>query len=461
MDDAFSDVAILGAWFRDGSLTPLRLAEAAIDRAARLEPALNAFADRMEDAVLAEAAQRTKDLAAGRDLGPLHGIPVAIKDLIEVRGALTGYGSKVEPPHRATEDAGLVARLRAAGAVIFGKTNLLEYAYGIAHPAIGQTNNPHDPSRTAGGSSGGSAAAVAAGIVPLAIGTDTGGSIRIPAAYCGIVGLKPGFGTVPLDGVFPLSPSLDHAGPLARTCADAALALACISGRPMPFLPLDPASIRIGVLRRHYPLAAEGRDVAEALDAAIACLAAAGVQVRETDIPGLDRANAMLIAILQPEASVIHAGLLARNPDGYAPGTRRQIEAGFRIPATEYVTAQRFAADLRRDVEAAFGAFDVLLSPAVPFTAPHEDPEIADGGDSEILASGFANLTGHPSLVLACGMAGGLPVGLQLTGAQGKEARLLSIGGMLERLLPPCHPPHQLDVIGARKIMKEDGVYLA
>ena len=440
-DDAFADVATLGARFRDGSSTPLRLAEAALAREARLEPALHAFADRMEDAVLAEAAERTRDLAEGRDLGPLHGIPVAIKDLIEVRGALTGYGSKVEPPHRATGDATLVARLRAAGAVIFGKTNLLEYAYGIAHPEIGQTNNPHDPTRTAGGSSGGSAAAVAAGIVPLAIGTDTGGSIRIPAAYCGIVGLKPGFGTVPLDGVFPLSWSLDHAGPLARGCGDAALALACIAGRPVRFDPPDPASLRIGVLRRHFPRAAAGIGVAGAVDGAIHALGTAGARVSETDIPGLDRANAMLIAILEPEASVVHEGLLARNPAGYAPGTRRRIEAGFRAPATGLVQAQRFAATLRRDVEAAFAAFDVLVSPAVPFTAPHEDPEIADGGDGEILASGFANLTGHPSLVLPCGMVGGLPVGLQLTAALGKEARLLSIGGALERLLPPCPGP--------------------
>ncbi|MBC7739603.1 MAG: amidase, partial [Candidatus Saccharibacteria bacterium] len=173
-------IASLSASYRNGSQTPSQVVETALDRFSTLEPSLNAFADPMADLVRLQAQVATADIAAGLTLGPLHGIPVAIKDLIEVAGVPTGYGSRVLPPQIATRDAILVARLRAAGAIIFGKTNLLEYAYGIAHPDVGQTNNPHDPTRTAGGSSGGSAAAVAAGIVPLAIGTDTGGSIRIP-----------------------------------------------------------------------------------------------------------------------------------------------------------------------------------------------------------------------------------------------------------------------------------------
>ena len=194
--------------YRDGSLTPRQAVEQSLSRLAEWEPKLNAFAHVMGDSALADADRLGAELAAGQDRGPLHGIPVAIKDLIEVEGAPTAYGSKVLPPQMATRDAELVRRLREAGAIIIGKTQLLEYAYGIAHPDIGQTNNPHDPARTSGGSSGGSAAAVAAGIVPLAIGTDTGGSIRIPASYCGIVGVKPSFGLVPLDGVFPLSRAL-------------------------------------------------------------------------------------------------------------------------------------------------------------------------------------------------------------------------------------------------------------
>lgn len=204
-DIGFADVKALGKAYRDGSLTPTQVVDQAHERLARLEPSLNAFAHPMADEARTDGIRTSAELASGIDLGPLHGIPVAIKDLIDVAGVATGYGSRVERPRIATQDATLVARLRAAGAILLGKTNLLEYAYGVAHPDIGQTNNPHDPGRTAGGSSGGSAAAVAAGIVPLAIGTDTGGSIRIPAAYCGIIGLKPSFDLVPLDGVFPLS----------------------------------------------------------------------------------------------------------------------------------------------------------------------------------------------------------------------------------------------------------------
>ena len=425
METAFLTVAELGAGYRNASFTPLDVVEQALARFARLEPALNAFANPMADLVRAQAQRATAELAAGHDLGPLHGIPVAIKDLIEVAGMPTGYGSKVLAPRMATTDATLVARLRAAGAVIFGKTNLLEYAYGIAHPQIGQTNNPHDTSRTAGGSSGGSAAAVAAGIVPLAIGTDTGGSIRIPAAYCGIVGVKPTFGLVPLDGVFPLSWSLDHAGPLARTVADAALALACLSGRPMPLTTQAP--LRIGLIDRQFSRTPIGRPVTDVVEARLQQLQDGGATLITLDCADFWRANATLITILAPEAALIHADLLALNPGGYAPGTRAQIEAGALTRATDYIAARRLQADLRPLVEALFDQVDVLIAPSVPFVAPHEDPVIVDDQDSEMLSSGFANVTGHPSLSLPCGVIDGLPVGMQLTGPFGQDSRLLSI----------------------------------
>lgn len=434
---AFPTVTDLATAYRNGTRTPSDVVDEAFARIAATEPSLNAFACRMEEAARAEARRRTAELKAGTDLGPLHGIPVAIKDLIEVEGAPTGYGSKVQAPQVAARDAALVARLRAAGAVILGKTNLLEYAYGVAHPAIGQTNNPHDPSRTAGGSSGGSAAAVAAGIVPLAIGTDTGGSIRIPAAYCGIVGLKPGFGLVPLDGVFPLAQSLDHAGPLARTVTDTALALACLAARPMPLAPPALRGLRIGILSRHVSGTDLGRAVSDRFRQLVETLRIAGARIVPIDIPGLDHANQTLVAILRPEASVIHERLIASNPGGYAPGTRSQIETGFTLPATDYIKARQAQDALRAAVETAFSGVDVLISPSVPFVAPHEDPEIADGQDSEMLASGFANVTGHPSLSLPFGQSQGLPVGLQLTGPQGADARLLSVALRIETAVPP------------------------
>ena len=433
METAFLSVAELGAGYRNGSFTPAHVVEQAWARLIRMEPSLNAFANPMAHLARAAALRATADFAAGRDLGPLHGIPVAIKDLIEVAGVPTGYGSKVHSPRMANADAMLVARLRTAGAVIFGKTNLLEYAYGIAHPEIGQTNNPHDTSRTAGGSSGGSAAAVAAGIVPLAIGTDTGGSIRIPAAYCGIVGLKPTYGLVPLDGVFPLSWSLDHAGPLARSDEDAALALACLSGRPMP-LDFGPGPLRIGLIRRQFSQTAIGRPVTDLVEACVAQLRARA-EVMAVDCAGLDQANATLLTILAPEAALIHTDLMALNPAGYAPGTRAQIVAGSAMSATEYVAARRFQADLRLRVEALFQGVDVLLAPSVPFVAPFEDPVIVDDQDSELLSSGFSNVTGHPSVSLPCGWISGLPVGLQLTGPLGQDARLLSIARKVALLL--------------------------
>ncbi|MBI1417037.1 MAG: amidase [Limimaricola sp.] len=432
---ASEGIAALSRAYRAGQTTPVDVVQAALARIAARDPVLNAFADPMAAQAMAQAEAMTAAQAAGQAAGPLFGIPVAVKDLIEVAGAPTGYGTMAVPPRVAARDAALVARLRAAGAIIMGKTNLLEYAYGVAHPAIGQTNNPHDPTRTAGGSSGGSAAAVADGIVPLAVGTDTGGSIRIPAAYCGIVGMKPTFGLVPLDGVFPLSWSLDHAGPLARSVEDAAALLAVLADRPIVLADAGLDGLRIGIVRRHVSSTPLGRDVTRLFEAAMARLEAAGARLVEVDHPMLAEANARLISILMPEASVIHAELFAQNPDGYAPGTRQQIVAGFDIPATEHVRALRFQRAFRDAVEGMFATCDVLAAPAVPFVAPIEDPEIAEGEDSEMLASGFANVSGHPALSLPCGMAGQLPAGLQLVGPFGDDAGLLSVARTIESAL--------------------------
>ena len=424
----------LGSAFRAGALTPRDAIEAALQAIAGRDAELNAFSHVLAGSARAEADRLGQELLNGRDRGPLHGIPVAIKDLIDVEGAPTGFGTRAVAPRIAARDATLVARLRAAGAVILGKTTLLEFAYGVAHPEIGQTNNPHDPTRTAGGSSGGSAAAVAAGIVPLAVGTDTGGSVRIPAAYCGIVGMKPSYGLVPLDGVFPLSWSLDHAGPLARGVADAATMLACLAGRAMP-LSVPAAGLRLGVLRRHFPADPANAGVCAAIDAALGRLGAAGTACIDVDIPGIEAANSALLDILMPEATVSHDRLDGADPAGYAAGTLRQIEAGRVARATDLVRARQTQEALRRAVDTALGGVDALVSPAVPFVAPHEDPEIDDHGDSEMLASGFANLTGHPSLSLPAGSCEGLPVGLQVTGRRGADAALLSLSAELERQL--------------------------
>jgi len=441
-ETAFLSIEQLQARYRDGSLTPLEVVSQALNRLDRMEPGLNAVAYKMADHALAEANRLTAGLREGKDSGPLHGIPVAIKDLIDVRNVPTGFGSRIRAPVIADADAELVRRLREAGAIILCKSNLLEYAYGIAHPDIGQTNNPHDVSRTSGGSSGGSAALVAAGIVPLAIGTDTGGSIRIPAAYCGIVGIKPTFGLVPIDGVFPLSWTLDHAGPLCRSVADTAVVLECIGARPMHLVPISLNGLRIGIIPHHFddPVVTSG--IAQSMRDVIDKLGEQGATTTEIKIPDLAGINRELVNILRPEAALIHAELHAENAAGYAPATRSQIEAGFTVSAVHYVRAQRYRERMRALVEAQFADVDVILSPSVPYVAPHEDPEIAeDGGEGEMLASGFANMTGHPSISLPCGLSENLPVGIQLTGGLGQDSRLLSIALGIESTLDAYRRP--------------------
>jgi aspartyl-tRNA(Asn)/glutamyl-tRNA(Gln) amidotransferase subunit A len=260
--------------------------------------------------------------------------------------------------------------------------------------------------------------------------------VPIPAAYCGIVGLKPTFGLVPLDGVFPLSWSLDHAGPLARSIEDAALGLACLSGTPMPLAQRSLHGIRIGLLRQHFVATPGSLAVETCVRAAIESLRRQGAIITEISMPNLDWANPELVSILRPEASLIHRALLAENPDGYAPATRTKITEGFDVRATDYVAAMRFRDGLRAEVEAVFSGVDVLLSPSVPFVAPEEDPLDEDGGgDSEGLASGFANVTGHPAINLPCGFSEHLPFGLQLVGALGGDARLLSIALAIQTAL--------------------------
>ena len=437
---AWLDVRELGTAYRNGGLTPAQVVETALARLAALEPTLNAFIEPGAASARAAAEVATREIASGLDRGPMHGIPVAIKDLIDVAGLPTTCATRAVLPVTPARDAELVRRLREAGAIILGKTNLLEFAYGSVHPAFGQTNNPHDPARTSGGSSGGSAAAVAAGIVPLAVGTDTGGSIRIPAAYCGIVGLKPSHGLVPTEGVFPLSWSLDHAGPLARTVADAAIFMAAVTGQPRADV-AELGALRFGVVRALLDSPAVTPGVRSSIETALDALRRAGAAIYEVTIPELDAANAALSAILLPEARLVHEATALRNPDGYAAPTLAQIEAGRHVLATDLVRARHLARRLRAAIDALVEECDAILTPSVAWIAPAADPDLSsDDGDVEMLCSGFTNLTGHPSLSLACGVSDGLPVGLQLVGARGADARLLAVAAAVEAAMPatPC-----------------------
>ena len=355
--------------------------------------------------------------------GPMHGVPVAVKDNIDVRGVVTTNASTVGVPPPATRDATVVARLREAGAELLCKTNLLEYAAGSVNPAYGMTFNPHDESRTSGGSSSGSAALVAAGVCDYALGTDTGGSIRIPAAYCGIVGLKPTYGLVPVDGVFPLSTTCDHVGTLTRTVAQTAALLGVLTGRRYELRPV--AGLRLGVLRRQLD---DPELVPSVRDRVLEAIERLGFATVDVDLPELDLVDDALGAIVLREAWDVHKELFEQHADEYGPGTRALLERGSTIDDDAY----RAGLADRERVAAAFAAVfervDVLAGPTVAYPAPPEDPPFGTPeGDVEGRYTGPYNLAGNPAVSLPCGLAeGSLPAGLQLAAAVGGDELLLS-----------------------------------
>ena len=366
--------------------------------------------------------------------GPLLGTAVAVKDNIDVAGVVTTNASTVGTPPPAERDAPVVARLRAAAADLLCKTNLLEYAAGSVNPAYGMTYNPLDRSRTSGGSSSGSAALVAAGVTDWALGTDTGGSIRIPAAYCGIVGLKPTYGLVPLEGVFPLSESCDHVGTLTTTVEQTATLLSVLAGAPVELR--EPTGARIGVLRRQVDDPDLTPGVAARVRAAIDALANAGFDVVDVDVPELELVDEALGAIILREAWNVHRGLYEREGDHYGPGTRALIELGRDVTDAEYerglADQQRVAAGFAR----VFGEVDVLAGPTAAYVAPPEDPPVGTPeGNLEGRYTAPYNLAGAPAVSVPCGIAERtLPAGLQLAAAVGNDALLLSVARRFEEV---------------------------
>jgi 2-dehydropantoate 2-reductase len=409
---------------------------ATYERMARLGEPLNAVA-----AVIG-APDRAAD-------GPLAGQPVAVKDIVAIAGVPTRCGSPVHDPAPAAADAVLVSRLREAGAEVFAASQCLEYAAGFAHPAVGDTRNPVDPSKTSGGSSGGSAALVAAGVCDLAVGTDTGGSIRIPAAYCGIVGLKPSYGLVPVDGVFPLSPRCDHAGTLTATVGCAADLLAVLAGQPdiartagtagpaRPARADDGATCAVGVLTGQLTDPSVTPEVADALAAAIAALTAAGWDVRQVDAPWLGQLPAWeqtLAVIVAREAHLVHAG---RDTAGYSEGTRALLEYGASVTDEQFARALAEQAELTAAIEASLAGVDALIGPSVGYQAPEQDPPFGVGDEgAEGRFTCPYNLSGHPALSMPVPVPdGSLPVGMQLAGRRDGDAALLKVAAAAESVL--------------------------
>ena len=399
---------------------------AAYERLERLGRPLNAVAS------VAPVPARAAD-------GPLAGQPVAVKDIIAVAGLPTRCGSPASDPAPARGDATVVRRLRTAGAEVFATTQCLEYAAGFAHPQIGDTRNPRDPSRTSGGSSGGSAAVVAAGVCDLSVGTDTGGSVRIPAAYCGVVGLKPSYGALPAAGVFPLSPTCDHVGTLTATVAGAARLFGVLAGEDPPGggLPVeaDDQRFTVGVLAGQFADPSVTPEVRAAVRRALGRLRAAGWEVRELTAPwlaGLAEWAEVLAVIVAREATAVHRG---RDISRYAEGTRALLEFGAAVSGERYERALARRAVLTAAIDENLAGVDVLAGPTVGFQAPEEDPPFGVGEDSgEGRFTGPYNLSGHPALSLPV-PADGLPVGLQLAGRTGGDWPLLRVAAAVERVL--------------------------
>lgn len=434
-------IATASAALREKRISAVSLVERAIDHYERHGAATNAFITFTPETALGEA--RACDADAKRDQwrGPLHGIPISIKDLIDVAGTPTTAGSRVLGDTPAARDAEVARRLRAAGAVFLGKTNLHEFAFGTTSEdsAYGAVRHPRDPARMAGGSSGGSAAAVAAGIGLASVGTDTGGSIRIPASLCGLVGLKPAYGEVPVDGVVPLSTSFDHVGPIGLTIDDVRTMWEVLSGLPAACEAVDASALTIGV-PRGYLFELLERDVREAFEAALDALAGSGAMVRDVEIAHAADTPAAYVPVVFHESWAWHKGHIARAPEAYTPAVRSRLEMGRDVDAAAYARAQETGAQLTREVADALAGVDVLALPTMAVTAPRlGTTEIAFGDRVEpvravmLRLTQLFDITGHPAITIPLGHDRAWPIGLQL--AARETPRLLAAAEAIEARL--------------------------
>jgi aspartyl-tRNA(Asn)/glutamyl-tRNA(Gln) amidotransferase subunit A len=443
-----SELVTIGAFaqgLRERRFSAVEFVDDLLRRISSDNPRLNAFILVTADLARQQAHEADRDLQAGRDRGPLHGVPISVKDLFDLAGTPTTGASRVREGHVATADAPAVARLREAGAIIIGKTNLHEFAFGTTNDdsAYGPARNPHDPTRSPGGSSGGSAASVAAGMALASVGSDTGGSIRIPAAACGIVGLKPTFGEVSLEGAIPLSKALDHAGPLVLSVADAALMFGALSGRavstPLPRRQRQIAELRFAVLRDYFCDVLDD-EVRRRFDGAIGALREAGATVTERRIDHASLTAPAYMHITFGDAAAYHAGTIQAVPHLYTPGVRQRLELARYVMAEDYVRALDVREALRAEVDAALAGETILVLPTLPIPAPTIGAATVDiRGESQpvralmLRLTQLFNMTGNPAISLPCGQtSAGLPCGLQLVGGRGRTEDLLAIASAVE-----------------------------
>jgi aspartyl-tRNA(Asn)/glutamyl-tRNA(Gln) amidotransferase subunit A len=458
-DVAFRSACELSASYRNGSLSPIDVVRTLIRRIDKFDGALNTLISFDAAAAMAAARKCHDELKDGIDHGPLHGIPIAIKDVIDVAGVRTSAASAVTANHVAESDSGVVVRLRAAGAIVFGKTNTHEFACGGPSfdlpfpPARNPWNTDHHP----GGSSSGSAAGVAAGLFPLAIGTDTGGSVRHPASACGLVGLKPTYGIVSRRGVFPLAHTLDCVGGLSRTVADAGLLLNAIAGAD----PRDPSSIakpwpdclsdigkglknvRIGYVRHfHEEDVQADAEMAAALDGAARMLSDAGAQVTDVRLPPLESFFSVNRVLLSCEAYAIHAHTLRDTPEAYGALARRALLAGAFLSSEDYILAQKLRSALIARVEACFAEVDLFLCASSMEPPSRLDDPVETRRTYTRQARTPFSVTGNPAITIMAGLSSkGLPLSVQLAARNFEEPLLLRTAAAYEAIRGPAGIP--------------------
>jgi aspartyl-tRNA(Asn)/glutamyl-tRNA(Gln) amidotransferase subunit A len=455
-DLCYLSITEAAALIRRKEVSPVELVDAHLQRIERLDRRLNSFVTVVGDEARAAARHAERAIHRGEALGPLHGLPIGLKDLYFTRGLRTTMGSKIMADFVPDFDAGVVDRLRQAGAVVIGKQQMHEFALGgtSENPHWGPARNPWDPERMTGGSSGGGGSAVAAGLCIAALGTDTGGSIRIPSSLCGVVGAKPTFGRVSRYGVFPLSWSMDTAGPLTRSVRDAAILLRTIAGHDSR----DPSSaelptedferalgdeirgVRIGIPQQYF-FDDLDPEVESAVHRAARLCEQLGAIVESVSIPVFEQAMAIFSPILLAEAATIHLDNLRLRPTDFDPEVRARLEMGALTPAPAYLQAQRARSLYNRKIGEAMERFDLLLTPTTPTPAPRiEEKVVAVGGKSEPPLSLLPRLTrpfnlcGLPTVSVPCGFTfGGLPIGLQLTGRIYDDSTVLRAAHVYEQ----------------------------
>ena len=448
MNLCYASVRDLSDLIFQKQISPVELIDAHLDRISETEAVLNSFITLLADEAR-EAAKRAESMInRGNYLGPLHGIPVGLKDLFNTGGVKTTSGSRIFDNYIPNEDCTVASKFRAAGAILIGKLNMHQFAYGPTgeNPDYGHMHNPWDPEKIAGGSSGGSGSAAASGQCTITMGSDTGGSVRIPSAFCGIVGLKPTYGLVSRHGLTPLSWCLDHPGPMVRTVEDAALSMNVISG----FDPKDIASARVTIPDYSQSLNKPIRGmkvgiVKEFFDAlidpevelvvrnAISHLESLGAELHEVSMPMFEQSQAISGTILMCEAAAYHRELLKLHAEELYPPVRLRLESGLLITAADYLKAQQARSMFNTSVDELYRSVDVLVGPSQPITAPTLLEQSVEINGTRIGTTAAVtqysrpyNITGTPAITIPCGFSeSGMPIGLQIAGKAFDEATVL------------------------------------